>query len=196
MDAREAREHIEMVDRILTRAENEPVRIIPGLVIVWGLAAAAIDAGQQMYISGAGGHVGLWLSSAALAIGIVYSIALSVRILRSGCLDRVSIVERRMGQVMGAVWFTVLVAAFAQPHVFAAWGGAAVWSMGAAIIMLIAGFGGDRRALAGGMILLASVLAANYVWPQVPGYALAAGFILGYAVPGVLFLSQGPRGEV
>lgn len=196
MDAHEAREHLEMVDRILARAENEPVHIIPGLVIVWGLAAAAMDGGQQMYASGVGGQVGLWLSMAALVIGVIYSVAVSVSIARSGCYERVSVVERRMGQVMGAVWFTVLVAAFAQPHVFAGWGGAAVWSMGAAIMMLIGGFSGDRRALVGGLVLLASVLAANYVWPQVPGYALAAGFILGYAVPGVLFLAQGPRGEL
>jgi hypothetical protein len=120
-------------------------------------------------------------------------VAVSVSLWRSDCFDRVSTVERRMGVTMGAVWFTVIVAAFAQPHVFAGWGGAAVWSMGAAIMMLMSGFNGDRRGLAGGLILLASVLAANYVFPHTPGYALAAGFILGYAVPGVLFLIQGAQ---
>jgi hypothetical protein len=34
MDAREAREHLEMVDRIISSAEERPVRLIPGLVIV------------------------------------------------------------------------------------------------------------------------------------------------------------------
>jgi hypothetical protein len=184
-----------MVDRILTQAEREPIRLMPGLIIVWGLVAAAIDVGQQMLVSGIGGHAGEWMTSAALAAGIVYSIAISVSIARSSSFDRVSLTEVRMGRVMGAVWFTVLVAAFAQPHVFAGWGGAAVWSMGAAITMLIGGFNGDRRALTGGVILLASVLAANYALPATPGYVLAAGFILGYAIPGVLFLSQGLRGE-
>lgn len=195
MDAREAREHLEMVDRILTQAEGEPVRLMPGLIIAWGLAAAAIDVGQQLLVLRIGGHAGEWMTWAAMIAGVAYSIGVSLSIARNGCFDRVSLTEVRMGRVMGAVWFTVLVAAFAQPHVLAGWAGAAVWSMGAAITMLIGGFNGDRRALTGGVILLASVLAANYVLPQTPGYVLAAGFILGYAIPGILFLSQGPRGE-
>jgi|GEM_PF-1293436 len=195
MDAREAREHLDMVDRILSHAEAEPVRFVPGLIIAWGLAAAAIDAGQQLYFSHAGGKHGLWLAEGALVAAIVYSVAVTLSIIRNCRYERVSHTEVRMGRVMGAVWFTVLVAAFAQPHVFAGWGGAAVWSMGAAIMMLMSGFSGDRRGLAGGLILLASVLAANYIVPQSPGYALAAGFILGYAVPGFLFLAHEPHGE-
>lgn len=192
MDAHEARDHIEMVDRILTRVEGEPVRYIPGLIIAWGLAAAAIDAGQQMAVFGTAGRLGVWLGNAALIAGIVYSIAISVSIARNCSWERMSVTEMRLGRIMGAVWFTVFIAAFAQPHVFAGWGGAAVWSMGAAIMMLMSGFSGDRRGLAGGLTLLASVLAANYLWPNAPGYVLAAGFILGYALPGVLFLLQGP----
>ncbi|HZZ64603.1 MAG TPA: hypothetical protein VFE17_03825 [Candidatus Baltobacteraceae bacterium] len=193
MDAQEARDHIEMVDRILTRVEGEPVRYIPGLIIAWGLAAAAIDAGQQMAVLGTGGRAGLWLAAAALIAGIVYSVAVTIAIARGCRYETMTITEMRLGRIMGAVWFTVFVAAFAQPHVFAGWGGAAVWSMGAAIMMLMSGFSGDRRGLAGGLILLASVLAANYLFPHVPGYVLAAGFIFGYAVPGVLFLLQGPK---
>jgi hypothetical protein len=195
MDAREAREHLEMVDRILADASQRPVRIIPGLVIVWGFAAAAIDVGGQLYISHAGGNAGQWLAEAALALGILYSIALSVTLMRGKRFHRVSRFEQAMGRTMGAVWLTVIVAAFAQPHVFAAWGGAAVWSMGAAIMMLMSGFSGDRRGLSGGLILLASVLAANYATPQTPGYMLGAGFIFGYAVPGLLFLTNEPCAE-
>jgi hypothetical protein len=62
--------------------------------------------------------------------------------------------------------------------------------------MLIAGFSGERRGVAGGLILLASILVANYLTPHTPGYTLAAGFILGYALPGALFLSRPPRGEI
>jgi hypothetical protein len=180
-----------MVDRILTHAEDEPVRPIPGLVIAWGIAAAAMDAGQQLFYS----HIaawGAWLAEAGLVGGILYSIAVSISMWRNNCYQRVSNVEVRMGRVMGAVWFTVLVAAFAQPHVFGGWGGAAVWSMGGAIMMLIVGFAGDRRGVTGGLVLLASVLAANYLVPQTPGFALAAGFLLGYALPGLLFLRQAP----
>jgi hypothetical protein len=195
MDAREAREHLEMVDRILAKADEEPVRMVPGLIVAWGIAAAVIDAGQQLDVSHIGGNAGLWAAYAALAFGVLYSVVTSVAMMRGDCYERMSVLERRMGTTIGAVWFTVLVAAFAQPHVFAGWGGAAVWSMGAAIMMLMIGFDGDRRGLFGGLILLASVLAANYLFPLTAGYALAAGFILGYAIPGVLFLIDRPRGQ-
>jgi hypothetical protein len=135
------------------------------------------------------------LPNIALLAGILYSVFVAVAIVRNRGSERVSRTEVRLGRMMGAVWCTVFVAAFAQPHVFAGWGGAAVWSMAAAITMLIIGFSGDRRGVIGGVILLASILAANYLLPQTPGYALAAGFILGYAIPGFLFLAQGPRGE-
>lgn len=193
MDTNEAREHLEMVDRILTNAGDEGVCLIPGLLVAWGVAAAVMDVGQQLYFSNHAARAGLWLAEAALLFGILYSVAVAVSMIRNTRYERVSIIERRMGSVMGAVWLCVLVAAFAQPHVFAGWGGAAVWNVGAAIMMLIAGFDGDRRALAGGIVLLASVLAANYVFAHTPGYALAGGFILGYAVPGVLLLAD-PRG--
>lgn len=196
MDMGEAREHLEMVDRILARAEDKPVALIPGLIICWGFAAAAICAGQQLYVSHIAGDWGLWAANAGLALGILYSVAVSVSLMRNNCYERVSTLEKRMGRTMGAVWFTVIVAAFSQPHVFAGWGAAAIWSMGSAIMMLTAGFNGDRRGLAGGLVLLASVLAANYLLPQAPGYVLAAGFILGYAVPGFLFLAQGPREQL
>lgn len=195
MDADEARDHLEMVDRILATAEEEPVRPIPGLVIAWGLAGAGIDLGQQLYLAHVTGRPALWLADASLLLAILYSIGVSVWLFYHNRFNRVSRFEQITGRMMGAVWFTVIVAAFAQPHVFAGWGGAAVWSMGAAIMMLIIGFSGDWRGLAGGMVLLASVLVGNYALPQTPGYALAAGFILGYAVPGVLFVFDGLRGE-
>lgn len=195
MDAHEAREHLEMVDRILTRADGEPIRYMPGLIVAWGFGAAAIDIGDQLMMSGAM-RAGTWLASSAFVLGVAYSIAVSIALSRNRSFERMSIIESRMGRIMGAVWFTVVVAAFAQPHVFSGWGGAAVWSMGAAIMMLMSGFSGDRRGLIGGLILLASVLAANYLWPHGAGYVLAGGFILGYAVPGILFAVQGARGDV
>lgn len=184
-----------MVDRIITRADGEPIRYMPGLIVAWGFAAAAIDVGDQLMMSGAL-RAGAWLASSAFIVGIAYSIAVSIALARNRCFERMSVIESRMCRIMGAVWFTVVAAAFAQPHVFSGWGGAAVWSMGAAIMMLMSGFSGDRRGMIGGLILLASVLAANYLWPHGAGYVLGCGFVLGYAVPGILFAVQGARGDV
>lgn len=100
--------------------------------------------------------------------------------------ERVSAAETRWGKTCAAVWLAVFIAAFAQPHLFGSWAGAAIWSLGASIQMLLIGFFGDRRALVGGLIIAASMPAAN--WSPQPGYVLAGGFLLGYVVPGVLKL--------
>ncbi len=101
--------------------------------------------------------------------------------------ERISLAAVRSGRVMGAVWGSVFVAALCQPHVFTGWSASAIWSLGGAISLLVSGFFGDRRALCGGLILLASMLVANYV-PSITGYALAAGFFAGYVGSGILYV--------
>lgn len=53
--------------------------------------------------------------------------------------------------------------------------------------MLLIGFAGDRRATVAGLLILVSMIAANYL-TSIEGYVLAAGFIVGYAIPGVLYM--------
>lgn len=192
MNHSEAQEQLEMVDRILERADRRPFRPIGALLIAWGFAAAIMDAGEQAYASsGVRGYE--YTGEIALLVAMLVSILVTVSIVRNA--DRMPANERRMGRVLAAVWIGILVAAFAQPHVFGGWAGAGVWTLGAAITMLISGFSGDRRAVAGGVILLASLLVGNYLVPDAPGYALAAGMLLGYAIPGTLFAVQGAPGD-
>ena len=192
MDRSEAQEQLAMVDRILGRAERRPFRPTGAILITWGLAAAIMDAcGQAAASTGVRGYD--YAGEIALLVALVVSIVVSASMMRNA--DRMPEHERRMGRVLAAVWIVIVVAAFAQPYVFGAWAGAGVWTLGAAITMLISGFTGDRRAVAGGVILLASLLVGNYLTPHAPGYALAVGMLLGYAVPGFLFVTQGAPGD-
>jgi hypothetical protein len=182
MDAREAREHLEMVDRILSRAEPpKNYRPWSWVLVIIGTAAALIEAGYQVSMGGHGDGV-VYAGFALMAAGYAYMIWSSYAARRNA--ERVPDAEARIGKACGAVWLAVFIAFFAQPHIFNNFAVGAIWNIGGAIQMLMFGFFGDRKSLFGGLILAFSILAANYV--STPGYALAGGFILGYVVPGAM----------
>jgi hypothetical protein len=185
MDAREAREQLEMVDRILANAEPERVwRPYPRLLVLIGIGAALIDAGTQAGSRGEGPAMAI--AGVVLIVGSwIYLTWATIQARRTA--SRMSISQARMGSAIQSVWLAVIVAAFAQPHLFSGWSSAAIWSLGAAIQMFIVGFAGDRRALLSGLVLLASMIVANYM-PGAEGYTLAGGFVFGYVVPGVLYM--------
>lgn len=185
MDAREAREHLQMVDRILANAEpGDFWRPYPRLLVSIGIGAALIDAGAQ--IASKTGSQAMSIAGVVLIIGSwIYLAWITIQARRDA--NRMSISQTRMGSAIQSVWLAVIVAAFAQPHLFSGWASAAIWSLGAAIQMFIIGFAGDRRAMLAGVVLLASMIVANYM-RGAEGYTLAGGFILGYVVPGLLYM--------
>lgn len=187
MEASEAREHLEMVDAII-RAGESPAwasRQLGVTLVLFGLGAGLLDLAYQMGTGALPAYL-LYGGFAALGAGLLY-LAWWLLVARRSA-ERISMAQVRAGRVMGAVWWSVTVAAFCQPHLFSLWSAAAIWSLGAAIAQLVNGFFGERRGLAGGAILLGSMLVANYA-PAVTGYALAAGFFFGYAGIGVLYLA-------
>lgn len=190
METREAQAHLEMVDRILERANEPPYRPMGGLFVIWGVTAAILDVVSQIGLSR-----GLtpWLEvlgAIALAIAIGCSIWVAVSSKRR--TDRMPLSEERMGKVFGAVWIGIFVAAFSQPYMFAGWSAAAIWSIGGGITLLINGFFGRRMSLLGAVVLFASVLIGNFAH-QYAGYILAAGFLLGYVGTGVLYMTEDQR---
>lgn len=188
MDRSEAQDHIAMVDRILSRAENRPFRPIGALLIVWGVAAGLMNFGQQVFAS-TGKPLYVFVGEIALLLATSASIVIAILTVRNaGCL---STSEKRLGRAIGAVWVCVVCAAASEPNVFAGWSAGGIWTLGAAITLLISAFSGDRISLGGGIVLLLSLLFANYATPHTPGYTLAAGMFLGYAVPGVIITLRG-----
>ena len=187
MDAREAREHLEMVDDILRRGSGTSYtgQAMGGSLVGIGLGAGLMNLAFQAG-GGQGADARLAIAGGVLlAAGMSFMIG-SLAIARRNA-GRLSIAEIRTGKVMRAVWISVVVAFFCQPHILNAWAVSAIWSLGGAITMLVSGSFGDRRALAGGIAILASMLGANY-FPAVTGYVLAAGFFAGYVAVGILFI--------
>lgn len=191
MDSREAREHLEMVDEILRQGERNrswSCKELGVSLCAIGAGAALINLAQQLG-SGSPGTPDARLVIAGgvfLFAGVVYMIV-SLALSRRNA-ERLSFADIRTGRVMSAVWVSVFVAAFCQPHLLPGWSASAIWSVGGAISLLVNGFFGDRRALGGGLALLASMLVANYV-PSITGYALAAGFAVGYVLVGISYLT-------
>ncbi|MDQ2871601.1 MAG: hypothetical protein M3R35_00560, partial [Candidatus Eremiobacteraeota bacterium] len=62
---------------------------------------------------------------------------------------------------------------------------AAIWSVVVAVPLLFVGLQGHRVTLTGGIVLLASVVAANFVHAGLTGYVLAAGMFVGLTGSGV-----------
>src|SRR5579872_6409883 len=182
MDAREAREQLEMVDRILSRAEPpKGHRPWTWALVVLGIAAALLEVGSQVSRDGHGNAV-IEAGAGLMAAGYLYMIWVAVVSKRNA--GRLPAGEARIGKASAAVWTAIFIAFWAQPHIFSDWALGAIWNVGGAIQMLMFGYFGDRRAFIAGLLIALSIPAAN--WSPQPGYVLAGGFIVGYVVPGIL----------
>lgn len=177
LDAAQAREHIEMVDRIL--AEVQP-RLCSGgeYFVVWGFASAFVTVVGQLVSQGKVSAAALWSIPVALAAAAIFSVV-RARVTRPA-LARSSLVQREFFNVL---WVTLGVAFIVDVAVFRIFTGlasAAIWSVAEAIVLLYIGMHGNRRAQIAGVLVVASLVAANFVAPNLAGYVLAAGMLAGY----------------
>lgn len=184
MNPSEAREHLDLVDRILTRGDGE-ICIAADFFVVWGIVAAIIDIVVQLILGGKIGPNWLALPMASLALGIIYSIFRGRQLKRSS--ERQTLMQR---EYLNIIWLAVGVIAVAQLgafRLFDNWSGAALWTVAASIVTFYVALHGNRRALLGGIVLLASLFVANFT-PHLTGYVLAAGMLVGYTGFGVAAL--------
>lgn len=182
IDAAQAREHIEMVDRIL--AESQP-RLCAGgdFFVVWGVASAYITILFHLVDIGLVAAAALWSVPIVLAVCALYSV-LRARSLR-GTIARTSLVQREFFNVL---WITLGLAFIANVAAFRIFNGiaqAAIWSVAEAIVLLYIGMHGNRRAQIAGLLVVGSLVAANFVAPDRTAYVLAAGMLVGYAGFGI-----------
>ncbi len=184
MDALEARDHLEMVDRILARAEHNMSPMTPWLYCLWGVAGAILDiADQLVFVQNVSPKL-FFVSGAVLlaAVGMTVAYARSAR-----NAERVSAFERQIGRVFWAAWIAAIVVDFGGNRLFPGWAPAAIWSVVIAVPLLFIGLQGHRVTLSGGVVLLASVVAANFVPAGLTGYVLAAGMLVGLTGSGIAF---------
>jgi hypothetical protein len=173
----EAREHVEMVDRILVESSR---RLCAGgeFFLVWGLYSAAVTVISQLVVNGTWPPVAAWSQLVLLVPAVAYSIVRG----RSGkYASRFSLVQREYFNVLWltiGMAFVVDVAAF---NIFRGWAGAAIWTFAETVLLFFIGMHGNRRAQIAGILMLVSLVAANFVPSTICGYVLAAGMLAGYA---------------
>ncbi|HEY5094106.1 MAG TPA: hypothetical protein VII69_03210 [Candidatus Eremiobacteraceae bacterium] len=177
METSEAREHLEIVDRVLSQAD-QTVFVGGDIFLVWGIASGSLDVVFQL---GAESRIGVaWYAAVALAfaLAIVYTI-IRVRGLSSHS-KRMSRAQYEYLNVLWLVFGITAVASSAAFNIFSGWSAAALWTIAAAIVTAYIAIHGNRRAAVGAVILIASLVAASFM-PHVPGYVLAAGMLVGYS---------------
>jgi hypothetical protein len=170
MDAPQATDHLDLVDKILSRTDyGSP----PALqFIIWGpVGMSFCIVGQVVSMNKA--EPGLfWLAGGVLALAIIVSMLDMRRMARDSGRQSV------MGVVTVTNEFTHVLPPFSPAVLFAA---------GMSIALLTLGFGLRSAVLAlGGTALVASIVVAFLV-PAWLGAILAAGNFAGFIVPGIVF---------
>lgn len=174
----EARDHIEMVDRILAESHQ---RLCAGgeYFVVWGLGSALVTVLFQLVATAALPPSALWFVPVILTAGAAFSIA-RARIMRR-VLARSSLIQREFFNVLWLTLGMAFVVDAAAYRIFAAVAAAAIWSVAASIVLLYIGMHGNRRAQIAGVLVVVSLIAANFGPTGIAGYILAAGMLIGYA---------------
>jgi hypothetical protein len=178
IDAAQAREHIEMVDRILAESQQ---RLCCGgeYFVVWGIVSAFITLLFQLIDQRAIPVGALWSVPIVLLAGTVFSIVRG-RSTRP-VLARSSLLQREFFNVLWLTLGLAFVVDAAAFRIFPGIASAAIWSVAAAIVLFYIGMHGNRRAQIAGVLVLVSLVAANFVAPSIAGYVLAAGMLAGYS---------------
>lgn len=182
----QARDHIEMVDRILTRSERS-LRIGGELFLVWGVWGAAVTLVFQLINARVVPAGALAVLPVLLAATVIFS-WVRVRQLRKH-RDGISLLQRDFLSVLCISWGVTFVAVLLGYRLFSGFASSAIWNVAGAILLFFIASHGNRPALAGGLVMLGSIAVANFM-PLYPGYALAGGMLLGYAGFGLVSLAS------
>jgi hypothetical protein len=173
IDAARARDHIEMVERIL--AEAQP-RLCSGgeYFVVWGIASAYVTLFVHLTNAGLVPGAAIWSTPLVLAAAILFSILRGWRT-RSASV-RTSLLQREFFNVL---WLTLGLAFVCNIAIYRIFNGIA----GAAVLYI--GMHGNRRAQVAGILVVASLIVANFAAPGMAAYILAGGMLAGYGGFGV-----------
>ncbi len=184
MDASEAREHLEMVERIVAATSR---RLEGGgeFFVVWGVVSAYACFTFQMIIQGTWPWQMLWLAGAADVCAIVFSIVRGRYYRRN--VARMSFIQREFYNVLWLSFGMAFVVDVLGFNIFPAWAQSAIWSVAETFVLLYIGVHGNARAIVGALAIVVSIAVANFA-PHYVGYWLAGGMLVGYAGFGLLEL--------
>jgi len=182
LDSAQAREHIEMVERILAES-SQRLCSGAGYFIVWGLYSGTATLSIQLVTNGVLPPAALWAQGALLLAAIAYTV-LTSRAQRAAT-PRQSLVQREFLNVLALTLGLAFIANVGAFNIFHGWAASAIWSFAEAIVLLYIGMHGNRRAQVCGILVVVSLIVANFVHGDLAGYVLAAGMVAGYAGFGV-----------
>ena len=177
IDAAQARDHLELVDRILAESQQ---RLCAGgeYFVVWGIGSAFVTVLFAFAGRGVVGDAALWAAPIVLGACAAFSIfraKLTRRVLR-----RASLVQREFFNVLWLTMSLAFIVNVAAYRIFSGAAAAAIWTVAEAIVLLYIGMHGNRRAQIAGVLVVVSLIVANFL-PNVAGFVLGAGMLVGYA---------------
>jgi hypothetical protein len=177
IDAVQARDHIEMVKRIIEESQQ---RLCAGgeFFLVWGVFSAFVTILAHLVGDGRLPPSALWAGFVALVACVAFSVVRG-RALRSVEVRR-SLLQREFFNVL---WLTIGLAAVvdvAAFNIFPGLASAAIWSYAEAVVLFYIGLHGNRRAQICGIVVVVSLVAANFITRDLAAYVLAAGMLAGY----------------
>jgi hypothetical protein len=178
----QARDHIEMVQRIIAESSQ---RLCGGgeFFVVWGAFSGLITVWGHLVATRNLPQSSMWAGAALLLACIAFSIVRG-RALRNSEVRR-SLLQR---EFLNVLWLTVglaFVVDIAAFNIFPGLASAAIWSFAEAIVLFYIGLHGNRRAQVCGIAVVVSLVVANFVQPHLSAYVLAAGMIAGYCGFGI-----------
>jgi len=181
MESVEARESLEMVERIVA-ASSRRLCLAGEFFLVWGVVSCGMDVVSQLIDFGVWPASAVWLWAALIGFGIAFTV---VR-MRSLALraERVSLLLR---EFLSVLWVTVGIAVICDVfgwRLFPGWGSAAIWNVVAAIVLFYVGTHSNWRATLAGVIAIGSFIVANYV-TNGTGFVLGAGMLFSYGAFGL-----------
>jgi hypothetical protein len=181
MDASEAREHLEMVERIIA-ASSRKLQTGGEYFIIWGVASALLNVVMQLVVDNRLPVAALW---SGVVIDLI-AVALSVWRARANRREsRMSVLQREFFNVLWLALTMAFVTDLIGSHLFANWAASAIWTVAGSIVLFFIAVHGNRRAMIGGIIMVASIAFANFE-SAYAGYALAGGMLFGYAGFGLM----------
>jgi hypothetical protein len=181
MNPSEAREHLEMVEKIIA-ASSRKLEVGGEFFICWGLAGSALDLLDHLIWNQGLGQRWYFASLPIMLAALGFSIWRG-RYYRVYA-QKMSFLQREYFNVLWLAIALALVTEVAGFNLFGRFGMAAIWNVVEAIVLFYIGMHGNRRATIGGIVLVVSIALANFV-PQWSVLILGAGVLLGYAGFGV-----------
>jgi hypothetical protein len=179
VNAPEARDNLEMVERIVAASTRDlSLCNVGAFFVIWGLFGGSVDLLFDLIRHGVLPATALWAEAPFLVIAIVASVFYGRRLDRSK--DRFTFLHREFLNVLWVTLGVAIVATVGAWRVFPGFASGAIWTVASSIVLFFIAVHGNRIALIGGLVLIASLVAANFM-RGVEGYVLAAGFFIGYA---------------